>query len=472
MPSADATQFLDSVHRMYDQAVSYLDLPPGLAERIKACSLVLHFRLPIRVGDDVRIIHAYRAQHSLHRKPLKGGIRFSPMVHTDEVVALATLMTFKCALVNVPFGGAKGGVRIDPRVESPDVLERVTRRFAAELYWKNALGPGFDVPAPDMGTGAREMAWIADTYTTLNPQDVQGLAAVTGKPMQQGGIRGRHEATGRGVQYGVREFFRDAADVAATGLSGGLDGKRIIVQGLGNVGYHASKFLQEEDGCRIIGVIERDGAVWNEDGIAIEELKQYMDHHGGVRGYDAGRHVHDGREVLTRPCDILIPAALENQITEANVERIQARIVAEGANGPTTAAASQRLHERGITVIPDLYLNAGGVTVSYFEWGKNLARIRFGRLSRRVEEAQRTDMMRSFEEVMGKQFSDHHWDSLARGADELDLVRSGLDDTMREALQEVRVARQRYDIPDLRTAAYVVAIEKVAMSYRQLGVWP
>lgn len=472
MSRQNARQFLDSVHHAYDQAVRFLSLPAGLAERIRACNSVIHFRLPVRVDGDVRIVHAYRAHHSWHRKPLKGGIRYSPDVHEDEVVALATLMTFKCALVNVPFGGAKGGVRIDPRTESPEVLEKVTRRFAAELYWKNMLGPGRDVPAPDMGTGEREMAWFADTYATLEPGDVHGLATVTGKPVQQGGIPGRTEATGRGVQYGIREFFREPMDVCATGLDGGLEGKKVIVQGLGNVGYHAAKFLREEDGCRIVGVIEHDGALWNEDGLDIEDIHHHLVETKGVRGYHGARYVEDGLDVLTWPCDILVPAALENQITMANANRIQARVVAEGANGPTTQEASLRLCERGITVLPDLYLNAGGVTVSYFEWGKNLARIRFGRLSRRADESQRVHMVDAIEEVTGHHFNDIQRRVLTRGEGEIDLVRSGLDDTMREALCEIREAKKRLKTPDLRTTALAVAIQKVATSYNQLGVWP
>ena len=472
MSQNNARLFLDSVHRAYDKAVQFLDLPSGLADRIRATSSVIHFRLPIRVEGDVRIVHAYRAHHSYHRKPLKGGIRYSPAVNEDEVVALATLMTFKCALVNVPFGGAKGGVNIDPHKESEEVLERVTRRFAAELCWKNMLGAGSDVPAPDMGTGAREMAWIADTYAMLNSQDVQALACVTGKPVQQGGIRGREEATGRGVQYGLREFFRDADDVAACGLDGDLEGKRVIIQGLGNVGYHAAKFLKEEDGCVIVGIIERDGALWSDDGLDVEAVKAYAVEHRGVRGFEGARFVEDGADVLTWPCDILVPAALENQITMENAERIQARVIAEGANGPTSEDASQHLAERGVSVIPDLYLNAGGVTVSYFEWGKNLARIRFGRLSRRADELQRSNMLRAIEQATGHKFDDSLRELVTRGENELDLVRSGLDDTMRDALGEIREAKKRLGTPDLRTSAMAVAIEKVATSYRQMGVWP
>lgn len=469
---SNALTFLDSVHRSYDRAVGFLNIPSGLAQRIRACSTLIHFRLPIRVDGDVRIVHAYRAQHSHHRKPVKGGIRYSPAVHADEVVALATLMTFKCALVNVPFGGAKGGVHIDPREESEEILERVTRRFAAELCWKNMLGPGYDVPAPDMGTGEREMAWIADTYTNLNPHDVQSLATVTGKPVQQGGIRGRKEATGRGVQYGIREFFRHPDDVRACGLDGGLEGKKVIVQGLGNVGYHAAKFMQEEDGCVIVGIIERDGALWNEDGLNVEDVRQYINEHKGVRGYEPATFVESGNDVLIRPCDILIPAALENQITVDNAHLIKARVIGEGANGPTTEEASQLLCQRGVAIIPDLYLNAGGVTVSYFEWGKNLARMRFGRLSRRADERQRNEMMLALEQATGHQFEDNLRSSITRGENELDLVRSGLDDTMREAMGEIREAKARLGTPDMRAAALAVAIEKVAMSYRQLGVWP
>jgi glutamate dehydrogenase (NAD(P)+) len=468
-----ARRFLDSVHRQYDQAVSYLDLGPGMVEQLRKCNTMLHVRFPVRDGDRIRLVDGYRAQHSHHRKPCKGGIRFAPTVHGDEVVALATLMTFKCALVNVPFGGAKGGVRIDPADETPELLERITRRFAAELIWKNCLGPGYDVPAPDMGTGEREMAWIADTYSMLMSDDPANLACVTGKPVEQGGIRGRVEATGRGVQFGIREFFRDSDDVERAGMSGGLEGKRVIVQGLGNVGYHAAKCLSEEDGCLIIGIIERDGALWNEAGLDVAAVRAHMDEHGGLRDYGGdAEHLEDGAGVLERSCDILIPAALESQIHEGNVDRIDARLVAEAANGPTTAAAGDRLTERGIAVLPDVYLNAGGVTVSYFEWTKNLSRLRFGRMSKRMEESQRVAMMEAMEQLTGQHFTEAQWTDLARGAGELDHVRSGLDDTMREALQEIRAARARFRTPDLRTAAFVVAIDKVATAYRQRGIWP
>jgi len=466
------SSFRDDVYRMYDRAVSFLALPPGLSERIKTCSVLLHMKIPVRVEGDVRLFDAYRAQHSFHRKPVKGGIRFDAAVTADEVVALATLMTFKCALVNVPFGGAKGGVRIDPRAESADTLERVTRRYTAELFWRNCIGPGVDVPAPDMGTGPREMAWIADTYATLNPADIDPLACVTGKPVTQGGIRGRNEATGRGVQYGLREFFRVPADVKGCGLDGGLEGKRVIVQGLGNVGYHAAKFLQEEDGCRIVGIIERDGALWNDDGLSVEAIAQHIRAKKTVRGFTGAKLVERGADVLTSPCDILLPAATEGQITNGNADAIQARLVVEAANGPTTAEASDTLTRRGIAILPDLYINAGGVTVSYFEWSKNLAHMRFGRMSRRIDQQRRGQMMRAIEDMTSSRFTPEQWATVAQGAGEIDHVRSGLDDTMCEALAEVREARDRYKVPDLRTASFIVAIQKVVTSNLELGLWP
>ena len=458
---------------MYDHAVAYLGLPPGLAERIKSCSVLVHMRLPIRVaGGDVRIIDAYRAQHSFHRKPVKGGIRFDLSVNADEVVALATLMTFKCALVNVPFGGAKGGVCIDPRAETPDTLERVTRRYTAELFWRNCIGPGVDVPAPDMGTGPREMAWIADTYATINPEAIDALACVTGKPVSQGGIRGRTEATGRGVVYGLREFFRHAGDVAACKLDGDLEGKRVVVQGLGNVGYHAARLLEQEDGCRIVGIIERDGALWSEDGLPVDEVRQHLTEHGTIHGFAGARLVEPGNQVLSYPCDILLPAATENQITREVAEKVQARLVVEAANGPTTAEASEILAQRGIAVLPDLYINAGGVTVSYFEWSKNLAHMRYGRMSRRIEHQRSAQLLAAVESMTDRRFTPEEWAQLAHGASEEDHVRSGLDDTMCEALSEIRDARDRFKTPDLRMAAFAVAIQKVATSNMELGTWP
>ena len=463
--------FLQGVNLAVDRAGAALKLPKGLLEEIKACNSVYQVRFPVRIRGEYKVFCGWRATHSEHRLPAKGGIRYSPDVTQEDVEAMAALMTYKCAIVDVPFGGSKGGLQIDPSQYDEDELERITRRFALELIKKGYISPAENVPGPDMGTGAREMAWIADTYRTYCPGDINAIACVTGKPVTQGGIHGRVEATGRGVQYGIREFFRHPEDVAMAGLSGGLEGKRIIIQGLGNVGYHAAKFLSEEDGAKIIGVIERDGAVYNERGIDVEKLAAYMRERRGVRGYPDARTVEDGRALLEAECDILIPAAIEGQIDSGNAPGIRAALIAEAANGPVTYEADEILRRRGKVIIPDVYLNAGGVTVSYFEWIKNLSHIRFGRLQRRLEEARGTAAIQAIETTTGRSVPDHLKTVLMRGADELDVVRSGLDDTMRQAYQAIReVFRSRKEAGDLRTAAYMVGLEKIARSYYEMGL--
>ena len=397
-------------------------------------------------------------------------------VNQDEVEALAALMTYKCALVEAPFGGSKGGLCIDPREYDEHELELITRRFAYELAKRDLIHPSQNVPAPDMGTGEREMAWIADQYRRMNTTDINAAACVTGKPINAGGIQGRTEATGRGVQYALQEFFRHPEDVKAAGLSGKLDGKRVIVQGLGNVGYHAAKFLQEEDGCVITGIIERDGALYNDSGIDVESVRGWIVKHGGVTGYPEASHVKDGGSVLEKPCDILIPAALEGVINLANAKRIEAPLIIEAANGPITAGADEILREKGTVIIPDMYANAGGVTVSYFEWVKNLSHIRFGRMQRRQEETRHQLVVDELERLsadkgLGWQLSPGFKEKYLKGAGELELVRSGLDDTMRAAYQSMReIWHSREDVTDLRTAAYLVAIGKVAQSYRAKGL--
>ncbi len=464
--------FTENVARLFDRAASHMNLPPGLAQRIKNCNTLLHVKFPVKIDGVYRNFDGWRAQHSHHKLPTKGGIRFALNVNEDEVIALAMLMTLKCAVVNVPFGGAKGGVRIDPSVETEEVLERVTRRFTSELHAKRFIGSGIDVPAPDMGTSEREMAWITDTYGALSRHELDQVACVTGKPVSLGGIEGRAEATGRGVQYGIREFFRHADLLDAHEIEGSLSGKRIIVQGLGNVGYHAAKFLQLEDDCLIVGILERDGAIWNPNGFDVESVRTHMNQTGGVAGFEGAKYIEGGAEMLTWDCDILIPAALENQINMSNANEIKAKLIAEAANGPTTARAAKRLVERNIAVLPDLYVNAGGVTVSYFEWSKNLAHIRFGRLDKRLEEARTRELMAAIERATMRNFSTGEWATLARGSDEIDRVRSGLDDTMREAFREIRDTKDEYQLEDLRTAAYVVAIKKIADSYLRSGIFP
>ncbi len=468
--------FRESVDLMFNRAVSIMDLPPGLEEKIRVCNATYTVRFGVRLRGRIQTFTGYRSVHSEHMEPVKGGIRFAPSVNQDEVEALAALMTYKCALVEAPFGGSKGGLCIDPREFDAHEMEQITRRFAYELAKRDLIHPAQNVPAPDMGTGEREMAWIADQYARMNTTDINARACVTGKPLNAGGIAGRVEATGRGVQYALREFFRDKRDMEQAGMTGSLDGKTVIVQGLGNVGYHAAKFLSEEDGCRITGIIEHDGALFNEEGLSIDAVREWIVKHGGVTGFPDAAHTAEGAAVLEEECDILIPAALEGVINLGNVHRIKASLIIEAANGPITAGADDVLRNKGTVIIPDMYANAGGVTVSYFEWVKNLSHIRFGRMQRRQEEARHELIVSELErldEMLGDRWSmtPDFKQKYLRGAGELELVRSGLDDTMRIAYQSMReVWHEREDVTDLRTAAYIVAIEKVAAAYRAKGL--
>ncbi|WP_294608469.1 Glu/Leu/Phe/Val family dehydrogenase [Roseovarius sp.] len=476
MNAVKEPSFRESVDLMFNRAVALMDLPPGLEEKIRVCNATYTVRFGVRLRGQLHTFTGYRSVHSEHMEPVKGGIRYAMGVNQDEVEALAALMTYKCALVEAPFGGSKGGLRIDPREWEEHELELITRRFAYELIKRDLINPAQNVPAPDMGTGEREMAWVADQYKRMNTTDINYRACVTGKPINGGGIQGRVEATGRGVQYALQEFFRHPEDVAAAGLSGSLDGKRVVVQGLGNVGYHAAKFLHEEDGCRVVGIIERDGALYNETGLDVEAVHEWMRKHDTIKGFPDATHSADGAEVLETDCDILIPAAMEGVINMQNAARIKAPLIIEAANGPVTAGADQILREKGAVIIPDMYANAGGVTVSYFEWVKNLSHIRFGRMGRRQEEARHqliVDELQRLDQHLGDAWvmSPGFKQKYLRGAGELELVRSGLDDTMRIAYQSMReVWHDRHDVTDLRTAAYLVSIAKVAASYRAMGL--
>jgi glutamate dehydrogenase (NAD(P)+) len=474
-PQAEPS-FRQSVDLMFNRAAALMDLSPGLEQKIRVCNSTYTVRFGVRLRGQMQTFTGYRSVHSEHMEPVKGGIRYSLAVNQDEVEALAALMSYKCALVEAPFGGSKGGLCIDPRAWDEDELEQITRRFAYELIKRDLIDPSQNVPAPDMGTGEREMAWIADQYARMNTSDINARACVTGKPLNFGGISGRVEATGRGIQYALREFFRHPEDVAAAGLAGSLDGKRVIVQGLGNVGYHAAKFLQAEDGARIIGVVEHDGGIFCDTGIDIEALRNWILRHGGVKGFADGEFIENGAKLLEADCDILIPAALEGVINLSNAQKVQAPLIIEAANGPITSGADQILRAKGTVIIPDLYANAGGVTVSYFEWVKNLGHIRFGRLQRRQEEARHQlviDELDRLSVALGDAWSlsPGFKEKYLRGADELELVRSGLDDTMRTAYQAMReVWHARADVEDLRTAGFIVAIEKIAASYRSKGL--
>ncbi len=477
MNVAGEPSFRDSVDLMFKRAAALMDMSPGLQEKIRVCNSTYTVRFGVRLRGEIKTFTGYRSVHSEHMEPVKGGIRYALSVNQDEVEALAALMTYKFALVETPFGGSKGGLCIDPRAWDAQELELITRRFAYELIKRDLINPAQNVPAPDMGTGEREMAWIADQYARMNTTDINAKACVTGKPPHAGGIQGRVEATGRGVQFALREFFRHPEDSLKAGLSGGLDGKRVVVQGLGNVGYHAAKFLSEDDGARVIAVIERDGAQLDDKGLDIEAIRQWMNQSGGLlAGYPHATFSANGAAALELDCDILIPAALEGVINKGNAERIKAPLIIEAANGPITFGADEILRARGAVIIPDMYANAGGVTVSYFEWVKNLSHIRFGRMQRRQEEGRHELLVQELERLsadsdLGWSLSPDFKSKYLRGAGELELVRSGLDDTMRAAYNAMReVWHGRPDVEDLRVAAYIVSISRIAAAYQSKGL--
>jgi len=470
--TAEAQSFAAQVDRYFELAAKYTRFTPGLLNQIRTCNSIYTFNFPIRRDDGtIEVLEAWRAEHSNHRLPVKGGIRYASHANQDEVIALASLMTYKCALVDVPFGGAKGAVRIDRRAYSNAELERITRRYTYELVRRNLIGPGTDVPAPDMGTSGVEMAWIADTYSALAPDKLEALGCVTGKPIQNGGINGRVEATGLGVFFGVREACSDAERMKELGLSVGLEGKRVVVQGLGNVGSHAAEFLQDA-GAVMVGLAEYNGAVVSESGIDIHAALSHFRETGSLEGCPgASAFLPDSIQALEVDCDVLVPAALENVIDEGNAPRIKAKIIAEAANGPTTAAASDLLSEAGVLILPDMFLNAGGVTVSYFEWIKNLSHIRFGRIGRRFEESSNHRILEAIEAMTGDTLKPEAKAAAAAGATEVDLVRSGLEETMIDAFHGINQVARDKGI-DLRTAAYVNAIDKIGIAYETRGIFP
>ncbi len=461
---------LESTNQLIDKALKYTDISDDLANRIKICNSTYTINFGVKLKNKIHTFTGWRSVHSEHFEPAKGGIRYHLDSNAEEVEGLAALMTYKNAIIEVPFGGSKGALKVNPNDWTKNEMEKITRRFAQELIKRDLIDPARNVPAPDVGSSEREMAWIADEYRIMNPTDINGSACVTGKPIEKAGIVGRSEATGRGVQFIIREFFRNKEDFERAGFKGGLKGKKVIIQGLGKVGFHASKFLQEEDSCKIICVIERDGAVVNDDGLDVVAVKKYIDEHGGLKGYTDGKFEADNQKALTLDCDILIPAAKENVITQDNADDINAKLIVEAANGPITYNADEILNKRNITIIPDIIANAGGVAVSYFEWVRNLRHIRFGRLEKRRSSLQFNTLIEGIESMTGKEMPDQFKDKFVEGTNEIDLVRSGLDDMMREAYQKVRKNMLEHNIPDLRTAAFKTALDRIAISYETIGL--
>lgn len=464
--------FFGAVEKSFDKAAKFTKWDPGILEQIKQCNAVYRMHFPVKIGDKIEVVKAYRVQHSHHKLPCKGGIRFAMSVNLDEVMALAALMTYKCAIVNVPFAGAKGGITIDPKKYTPYELEKITRRYTSELIKKNFIGPGIDVPAPDYGTGEREMAWIVDTYQSMRPGEIDALGCVTGKPVTQGGVRGRREATGLGVFYGLREVCNMKDVMDKLGLTTGVEGKKVVVQGLGNVGYHTAKFFTEA-GSKVVALAEYEGAIFNNDGLDVDAVVEHRKKTGSILNFPGATNFAKNTDALEMECDLLIPAALENVINGENAPRVKAKVIGEAANGPLTPEADEILAKKGVLVVPDMYLNAGGVTVSYFEWLKNLSHVRYGRMEKRFTENLNGQILGQIEGLTGKKVGDREKELIMHGPEEVDLVRSGLEETMITATREIMDAwKANPEIPDMRTAAYLVAINKVGTSYAELGIFP
>jgi len=450
----------------------------GIFDFMLPCKSILETNFRVRMDDDShKVFSGYRAQHSHHRLPTKGGMRYAPDVDMDEVKALAALMTWKCACTDVPFGGAKAGITLDSKKYSVNELERITRAFAQQLTKHGFLGPAIDVPAPDMYTGEREMAWMANEYTKLNPTDLNGPGCVTGKPISQGGVHGRVSATGRGVFHGTDLFLNNKDYMDKIGLTTGWEGKTFIMQGFGNVGFHSARYFCRK-GAKCIGIAEYNGDLYNENGIDVKALEDYKLKTGSVVGFPGARAWDAATEgpLIEAQCDILGACAKEKVITADNAGNIKAKIISEGANGPVTPAGHKILVDNKVLVIPDLYLNAGGVTVSYFEWLKNLNHVSYGRLTWQFTEDQNRAILGSVEEslagnVPGVKISPNaELEEKIHGASEKDIVHSGLAFTMKRSGLNIINTAEEFGIDiDLRTAAYISSLKKVYSVYSEAG---
>ena len=470
MPKLDKKpSFLENVNMMVNDTLNHIDVDPNIAKILKTCRSVLQVKFPIKIKGEIKIFHGWRAVHSNHRLPVKGGLRFANNVNQEEVEALASLMTFKCAVVDVPFGGAKGGLLIDPQKYDEESLEKITKKFARELIRRGYLSPARDVPAPDVGTSQREMGWILDAYKSLRPDDINHMACVTGKSVDHGGIKGRLEATGRGVCEALKEFFRHPKEVQRAGVNKELSDQNIIIQGFGNVGCNSAKALFQ-NGAKIIGIAEKDGGIFNDKGIDIVELEKYQLKNHTILNLPTTKTIKNSADLLYYDCDILIPAALENVVSLDNADNIKAKIICEAANGPITYRADQRLRENGKIIIPDIYANAGGVTVSYFEWIRNTSHIRMGRLNKRYEEHRGEAILKAIEQISPNKLPKDMINQLVYGANEEDIISSGLEDTMRVAFQEILEMREKYNLDNYRMATYAIAIKKIEKSYLELGI--
>ncbi|KAM7361063.1 big bubble 8 [Cochliomyia hominivorax] len=438
---------------------------------VTAC---LEVTFPIIKSDGTyEIISGYRAHHLKHRLPVKGGIRFAMDVNQDEVKGLAYLMTFKCACVNVPFGGSKGGVCIDPKKYSLNELQTITRRYCMELLKRNMIGPGIDVPAPDVNTSEREMSWISDQYLkTYGHNDINALAIVTGKPVHIGGINGRTSATGRGVWKAGDVFINDQDWMDLIKLKTGWKDKTVIVQGFGNVGSWASKFVVEA-GAKLIGIHEFDVSLYNPEGIDPDDLIAYKNDKKTLKGYPKAQEKPGG--LLHEKCDVLMPCATQKVLTAENADKVQAKIILEGANGPVTPAADVILRKKNILMIPDMYCNAGGVTVSYFEFLKNINHVSYGKLTIKRDNSMIHEIFNSINESMGgekiKIIPNEALQNIRDCTSEARIVDYGLQTVMESSGRGIKETANEFALcNDLRTAAYIYSIRKIFRALESSGI--
>jgi len=460
--------FKENVDLYVDQSAKNLNFRKDLLEHIKST----HSLIKVNVGVELdKIIHnftGWRAVHSEHILPSKGGMRYSEGVDQDDTEALASLMTYKCAIVDIPFGGSKGGLRINPKNYTENQLRIITKAFATKLINKGFISPAINVPAPDVGTSEREMDWIKDTYKALRPEDINYRACVTGKPLHSGGIVGRTEATGRGIEEVIREVFRHKDVVKEFKLKNELKNNSIAIQGFGNVGSNLAKHLYNRDKAKIIAIGEYDGYLYNESGIDINELQKYYKKNKTINNPKLGIFKKNPKSFIEIKCDILIPAALENSITKDNVEKIKTKLIIEAANGPITFEADKILHKKGIMVIPDIYVNGGGVVVSYFEWVKNISHIRFGRVEKRFQEQKILDLVNLLDERTNTKTDPELISKIVQGASEEDLTFSGLEDAMRNAFNEILDVKKKIK-KSFRESAYYLSLQKIRKFYTPEG---
>ena len=429
--------FQKNVNLHVDNSAKLLNFSNDLLEHIKSIHSLIKVNVGVELDGTIHNFTGWRAVHSEHILPSKGGMRYSESVDQDDTEALASLMTYKCAIVNIPFGGSKGGLKINPKNYTMPQLRIITKAFATKLINKGFISPALNVPAPDMGTSEREMEWIMETYKSLRPDDINYRGCVTGKPLHSGGIAGRTEATGRGIEEAIREIFRHPDIIKEAGLQNELKDNKIIIQGFGNVGSNLAKHLYNRDQAKIIAIGERDGYLFNENGIDINALHEFYQTNKNINDPKLGVFKNKPDDILELACDILIPAALENVITIDNVNNIKCKLIIEAANGPISFEADQKLYEKGIVVIPDIYVNAGGVIVSYFEWVKNISHIRFGRMEKRFQEQKILEIIDLIDKKTNTKTDYATIKNVLHGADEEDLAFSGLEDSMRNAFMEI-----------------------------------